>query len=276
MQEYYSPVGGLPGRDQLLTGRAIFTDAYAVIPRGVMTDIVTSRLPNWDMTRAWVLARPLTGFAETFSETILEIAQGGGSSKPEPDPDAEAVLFVLSGSGHLKADGEDFELAEGSYAYLAPGCEWSLLVGSNAAHPLKCVWIRKRYETIEGVAPPRSFVTRDQDVQPTSMPGYDGAWSTTRFVDPDDVAHDMHVNIVNFAPGASIPFAETHVMEHGLYMLHGKGVYRLNGDWVEVEAGDFLWLRAFCPQACYAGGPAPFRYLLYKNVNRHMPLSPGR
>jgi (S)-ureidoglycine aminohydrolase len=63
-------------------------------------------------------------------------------------------------------------------------------------------------------------------------------------------------------------------MEHGLYILQGKGLYLLNEDWVEVEAGDFLWLRAFCPQACYAGGPEPFRYLLYKDVNRHMPLRP--
>lgn len=31
-----------------------------------------------------------------------------------------------------------------------------------------------------------------------------------------------------------IPFAETHVMEHGLYVLEGKAVYRLNQDWVEV------------------------------------------
>ena len=74
-------------------------------------------------------------------------------------------------------------------------------------------------------------------------------------MDPDDLAHDMHVNIVTLQPGASIPFAETHVMEHGLFVLEGKAVYRLNDDWVEVEAGDFMWLRAFCPQACYAGGP---------------------
>ncbi len=79
----------------------------------------------------------------------------------------------------------------------------------------------------------------------------------------------MHVNIVTFEPGRAIPFAETHVMEHGLYVLEGKAVYRLNDDWVEVEAGDFMWLRAFCPQACYAGGPGRFRYLLYKDVNRH-------
>ena len=45
--------------------------------------------------------------------------------------------------------------------------------------------------------------------------------------------------------------------------------------WVEVEAGDFMWLRAFCPQACYAGGPGQFRYLLYKDVNRHARLSPS-
>ena len=96
-----------------------------------------------------------------------------------------------------------------------------------------------------------------------------GAWATTRFVDPADMRHDMHVTIVTFEPGGCIPFAETHVMEHGLYVLEGKAVYRLNKDWVEVEAGDFMWLRAFCPQACYAGGPGRFRYLLYKDVNRH-------
>ena len=79
---------------------------------------------------------------------------------------------------------------------------------------------------------------------------------------------------VTFEPGAVIPFAETHVMEHGLYVLEGKAVYRLNQDWVEVEAGDYMWLRAFCPQACYAGGPGKFRYLLYKDVNRHMKLKP--
>jgi (S)-ureidoglycine aminohydrolase len=104
------------------------------------------------------------------------------------------------------------------------------------------------------------------------MPNSNGAWFTKRFVDPEDLRHDMHVNIVTFQPGGVIPFAETHVMEHGIFILEGKAVYHLNQDWVEVEAGDFLWLRAFCPQACYAGGPGQFRYLLYKDVNRHMPF----
>jgi quercetin dioxygenase-like cupin family protein len=108
------------------------------------------------------------------------------------------------------------------------------------------------------------------------MPDTAERWGTTRFVDPDDLRHDAHVNIVTFQPGGTIPFEETHVMEHGLYVLEGKAVYKLNQDWVEVEAGDFMWLRAYCPQACYAAGPGPFRYLLYKDVNRHARLrGPG-
>jgi (S)-ureidoglycine aminohydrolase len=83
----------------------------------------------------------------------------------------------------------------------------------------------------------------------------------------------MHVNIVTFRPGGRIPFAETHVMEHGLYVLEGTARYLLNTDWVEVGPGDFMWLRAFCPQACVATGTGNFRYLLYKDVNRHPPLT---
>ncbi len=123
---------------------------------------------------------------------------------------------------------------------------------------------------------PAAFVTNERTIPPVAMPDTDGRWATTRFVDPDDTRHDMHVNIVTFLPGGVIPFEETHVMEHGLYVLQGKAVYRLNRDWVEVEAGDFMWLRAYCPQACYAAGPGPFRYLLYKDVNRHAKLrGPG-
>ena len=119
---------------------------------------------------------------------------------------------------------------------------------------------------------PGFIITNEKDITPASMPDTDGRWATTRFVDVADMRHDMHVTIVTLQPGTIIPFMETHVMEHGLYVLQGKGVYKLNNDWIEVEAGDYMWLRAFCPQACYAGGSEPFRYLLYKDMNRHANL----
>jgi (S)-ureidoglycine aminohydrolase len=268
---YYAPQGGLPDQDQLLTDRAMFTEAYAVIPRGTMTDIVTSYLPNWTDTRLWVLARPLSGFAETFSQYIVEVSAGGGSDLPEDNPEAEGVLFVVDGQMMLTIGDEEHKLETGGYAFLPPGARWSLR--NPGSDPLRFHWIRKAYQKVDGLEVPPAFVTNERDVEPIPMPGTDGAWVTARFADPADLRHDMHVNIVTFRPGAVIPFAETHVMEHGLYVLEGKAVYRLNTDWVEVQAGDFMWLRAFCPQACYAGGPGLFRYLLYKDVNRHMPLT---
>ncbi|NND22097.1 MAG: (S)-ureidoglycine aminohydrolase [Silicimonas sp.] len=271
---YFAPSGGHPPQEQLLTDRAMFTDAYAVIPKGTMQDIVTSFLPFWTGTRLWVLSRPLSGFAETFSQYIMEVAPGGGSDRPETDPGAECVLFVVEGSGSIGIDGDEHALSPGSYVYLPAGTPWTFRNDSDTA--VRFHWIRKAYEAVDGLPRPDVIVTNEQDIAPTPMPGTDGKWATTRFVDPTDMRHDMHVTIVTFEPGGVIPFAETHVMEHGLYVLEGKAVYRLNQDWVEVEAGDYMWLRAFCPQACYAGGPGRFRYLLYKDVNRHMALRPGR
>ena len=268
-QKYYFPTGGLPSQKDVMTQRAVFTEAYAVVPKGTMRDIVTSFLPHWHKTRAWVLARPLSGFAETFSQYIMEVSAGGGSQTPDMERRAQSVLFVTQGSGVLHLDGTAHALRAGSYAYIPSGVRWTLEAPEDC---LRFHWIRKLYVPVEGIAKPEAFVTHEADHELHLMPDTNGAWGTTRFVEPDDLRHDMHVNVVTFQPGGVIPFEETHVMEHGLYVLEGKAVYKLNQDWVEVEAGDFMWLRAFCPQACYAGGPEPFRYLLYKDVNRHMPL----
>ncbi|MCY4462526.1 MAG: bifunctional allantoicase/(S)-ureidoglycine aminohydrolase [Albidovulum sp.] len=263
---YGYPPGGLPPQTEIHTGRAVFSEAYAVIPSKVMRDNVTSRLPAWEGTRLWVLARPLSGFAETFSQYAVEVEDGGGSDRPESNSGAQGVLFITDGALDLALGEETRRLERGGYAYIPPGFDWR--VRNNYGRPCRFQWIRKIYERAEGLEAPEPFVASDAEVAPVAMPGAD-VWKTTRFVDPEDMRHDMHVNIVTLDPGGVIPFEETHVMEHGLYILEGKAVYRLNRDWVEVESGDFLWLRAFCPQACYAGGPGRFRYLLYKDVNRH-------
>jgi (S)-ureidoglycine aminohydrolase len=269
-QKYFAPTGGLPAQTELTTNRAVFTEAYAVLPRGTMRDIVTSYLPFWEQTRLWVIARPLSGFAETFSQYIVEVAPGGGSDRPEADSGAESVLFLMEGNLRITLDGETHDLEAGGYAFLPPGAAWT--VASTGDAHARFHWIRKAYQGVEGIDAPPAFFVHETDVPGIEMPDTKGAWTTQRFVEPTDLRHDMHVNIVNFEPGGAIPFPETHVMEHGIYVLEGKAVYLLNQDWVEVQEGDFMWLRAFCPQACYAGGPGRFRYLLYKDVNRHVPL----
>jgi (S)-ureidoglycine aminohydrolase len=225
---YATPAAGLPSQMALHTGRATFNEAYALIPRGVMRDIVTSYLPHWRETRLWVIARPLSGFAETFSQYIVEVAPGGGSERPEQNAEAEGVVFVVSGQLHLTIAGQPHVLKEGGYAFLPPGTHWAL--ANRTTEPASFHWVRKRYEVVEGIDIPTAFVTNEREQPIRWMPGTKDTWGTTRFVEPSDIRHDMHVNIVTLEPGAVIPFEETHVMEHGLYVLEGKAVYRLNRD----------------------------------------------
>ena len=251
-----TPEGGHPPQTQLLTDRAVFTEAYAVIPRGTMRDIVTSALPFWEGTRLWVLSRPLSGFAETFSQYIMEVQPGGGSDRPDTDTGAEGVPVRDRGPGRL-ADGRGRAPRAGSPGAL-PTCRRARTgpCGPRATSRRGSTGFRRLYEAVSpGSTCPRCWCRATMTSRPRPCRARRRRWATTRFVDPADLRHDMHVTIVTFQPGGVIPFAETHVMEHGLYVLEGKAVYRLNEDWVEVQEGDFMWLRAFCPQACYAGRP---------------------
>ncbi len=63
----------------------------------------------------------MTGFAETFAQSILEIAPGGGSDRPEPEATVQGVLFVVDGGVTVTLDGADHALSPGGYAYLPPG-----------------------------------------------------------------------------------------------------------------------------------------------------------
>lgn len=267
---YAFPTGGMPpSSDDPSQAGAVFTTAYAFIPGSVMRDNVASELPGWNATRAWILARPLSGFAESFAQYAVEVVPGGGSDSPEPDTGAEAGILVASGKMTLVVDDSRRTVGAGGYAYIPPGRPWSLRNDDTTA--LQFHWVRKRFVATAGLAPPDPILTSDAEV-PIEWIDSSESWGTTRFVDPSDLRHDMHVNIVTFEPGGRIPFAETHVMEHGIYILEGSAEYLLNRDWISVEAGDFLWLRAFCPQACIATGSGRFRYLLYKDVNRHPDL----
>ena len=83
--KYFSSLGGMPDPKSSLDERAVFTEAYIFIPKGCMRDIVASHFPDWEKTRCWILARPLSGHTETFSYYIMEISKDGGSKNPDRD-----------------------------------------------------------------------------------------------------------------------------------------------------------------------------------------------
>ena len=121
LQKYHIPKGGLPPQSQLLTDKAVFTPSYAVIPQGTMRDIVCSHLPFWHGMRMWVLARPMSGFAESFSHYIVELEAEGGSDRPETDASAEGALFVVGGAIVLTVAGKEQRLEEGGFGFIPAG-----------------------------------------------------------------------------------------------------------------------------------------------------------
>ncbi len=86
---------------------------------------------------------------------------------------------------------------------------------------------------------------------------------------PDEMSFDFAVNTMVYQPGAALSMVEMHVMEHGLMMLEGGGIYRLGDSWYPVTAGDFIWMAPWCPQWFGAIGKVPAKYLIYKDWNRH-------
>ncbi len=248
------------GQDQLLGSRTRVASRYAVLPR---EGIPFSRLPEWPQAQVRVLAGPALGAG--FVEYLLDLA-AGGSGAHAADQRIEFFLYVLSGGVTLSMDGRHHDLAAGGYAFISPTSDFRAL----ARDATSLLMLRKQYQEAAGVAPCSSFVGNQAEVPSSVYYGDPGA--RLQELIPNDLSFDMAMNIFTFDTGHSLPVTETHVMEHGLYMLQGKGVYYLGDSWMEVEATDFIWMGPFCPQSYYATGPVASRYIYYKNVNREIPL----
>ncbi len=236
------------------------TPRYAVLP---LEGIPFSRLPEWPEAQVRVLAGPALGAG--FAEYLLDLKAGHSGSHPA-DGRIEFFFYVLSGSITLEIEGRASKLGQGGFALASPRSRFR----AAANEETRLLLLRKQYEEAPGVPPSASLVGNQADVPCSAYYGDSGA--RLQELLPNDLSFDMAMNIFTFDTGHSLPVTETHVMEHGLYMLQGKGVYFLGDSWMEVEATDFIWMGPFCPQSYYATGPQASRYVYYKNVNREIPL----
>jgi (S)-ureidoglycine aminohydrolase len=176
-------------------------------------------------------------------------------------------FFVVSGCATINAAA----LARGGYAYVPPGSRFAVGVtpGSGGAAGTTLLIFRKTHEPLPASiehTPLTFFTGHEQDVVETPFLG--DTHARLKVLIPDTPAADMAVNIFTYDPGATLPFVESHVMEHGLLFLAGGGIYRLDEAWYPVTAGDVIWMAPYCPQWFIAAGPEPARYIYYKDVNR--------
>ena len=137
----------------------------------------------------------------------------------------------------------------------------------SAVSAARAAVIEKAYRPLGSTAAPAAFIGQEQEAPATFLGG--DPWLEVRALVPEDPAFDFRVNTMTYQPGASLPGVEIHVMEHGLLMLDGGGIYRLGGDWYPVGAGDFIWMGPYCPQWFGAIGKRPAKYLIYKDWDRY-------
>ena len=239
--------------------RSVVRSHYALLePSG----FVASPAPEWQNLRAYMVISPAMG--ARFAQRHLHFdGSGVGSGLTE---DEEFCAYVISGFGNATVDGKKRKLRPGSFVYVSPATHWKIQMSRGS----ELVLFSRHYESLGGIAPPASRMGDASDVKAQPFLGDPSA--RLQVLLPDLPEFDMAVNIFTYDPGATLPMVETHIMEHGLVMLAGQGIYRLGDDWHPVRAGDVIWMRAYCPQWFVAMGKEPAQYLYYKDVNRPPPL----
>jgi len=213
---------------------------------------VRAPLPGMRNATAIIHAAPAIGAGFTQYSVELEC---DGSFRTGP---AQSFVYVLQGRLGLA----ETSLSHGQYAWLPP--DRVTVIASE--QPARVVVIEKPHSSWNGIVPPP--LTGDERLVPGKPLAGDESVQV-RILLPDDPAFDCAVNTMTYQPGATLPAVEIHVMEHGLLMLEGEGIYRLGEHWYPVTAGDFIWMAPYCPQWFGALGKVPAKYLIYKDWNRH-------
>jgi len=171
--------------------------------------------------------------------------------------------YLLSGDATVSVGRAKQKIGAGFYFYAPAGKTWSLTAPSPGS---QVMLFQKKYVPLAGTPAPKAIIGDSAKVKGGPFLGDPAA--NLQVLLPDAPAFDMAVNIFAYQPGGHLPFVEVHVMEHGLVMLGGQGVYRLEDSWYPVQAGDVIWMAPYCAQWFVAMGKTPASYLYYKDVNR--------
>ncbi len=243
----------------LVHSRTRVAPRYALMP---LEGYPVSKLPSWPGAEVRVLASPALG--ANFVQYLIDLPATARGQFPA-DERIETFSYVLSGRGEHREGGRaKRQVIPGSFAFTPPRTANEFY----APEPMRLMVFQKRYQASPGIALFNAIHGNESDV--SGIPWADTDKIKLQTLIPDDFQYDMAMNIFTFTPGFGLPIVETHVMEHGLLFLQGKGVYRLGDEWMEVEKDDFIWMGPYCPQSFYAAGEHPAKYIYYKDVNREI------
>lgn len=222
---------------------------------------VRTTLPGMSKAAAVVHVSPALGAA--FTQYTAEF-EAGGELGPAL---AQRFLYVLEGTIHVEFNGEQKQLGSRGFAYLPEKTSHRITAGEAS----RVAVIEKSYQLLGSSPVPHAIVSSEDAIASHAL--NDDPDLQVKCLLPDEPSFDFAVNTMTYQPGAALSMVEMHIVEHGLLMLDGGGIYRLGDSWYPVTAGDFIWMGPWCPQWFGAIGKKPAKYLIYKDWNRH-PLAP--
>ena len=223
---------------------------------------VRTALPGMTRCSAIVHVGPASG--AKFTQYTAEFESGGELGAAT----AQRFLYLLEGEVVLESSGKKTALVPRGYAYLPESSRHRIV----ATQKSRVAVIEKVYQPVASLETPGVIVSSEDQVSSDALDGDENLH--VKCLLPDTMSFDFAVNTMVYQPGAALSMVEMHVMEHGLLMLEGGGIYRLDDAWHPVTAGDFIWMSPWCPQCFGAIGKVPAKYLIYKDWNRH-PLAAG-
>ena len=220
---------------------------------------VKSVVPGITGAATIILINPAMG--ARFTQVMVTFEAGGSAHFPAND--LETAGYFETGGGTLVVGAIRQEVAAGAYFFAPAGEPWSITAPKAGT---RVTLFQKKYQPLGGFTEPEAIIGNEANVPGQPFLGDPDA--RLQVLLPDGPSFDLAMNIFTYQPGATLPFVETHVMEHGLLMLGGQGVYRLEDSWYPVAGGDVIWMAPVCPQWFVAMGKTPASYLYYKDVNR--------
>lgn len=212
--------------------------------------------PEWANAELVYLITPQMG-----ARLSMALIEASGEGQAPANPGIARFAFVISGELALQGPEGEKRLGAEDYAFLPASSEVSIRYGRGAR-----VALTEWKPVPGGDATSREIVGHAAERAGVPLRGDDRLMVQKLL--PAGADFDIEFNLMSFEPGASLPYVESHFMEHGLLFLDGGGVYRLDDQWYPVKAGDAIWMGPHVPQWFGALGRARSRYLICKNYNR--------
>lgn len=246
-------------KDILATRSVIKNRKYAVIPKD---GLVNNVIPYFEKCRTSILATPKIG-ASFIEYVVTAEPQGCTNEDFGTGKDVESFIFVIEGTLDVHVGDDQYQLKDGGYLYSKPGEGFGFV--NNTDQEVKFLLYKQTFEAYKDLEPER-VVGNVNEMEYEIYADMENVFIKDLL--PTDIRFDMNMHILAFDPGGCHPFVETHVQEHGAYVLGGEGVYLLDNDWMPIKKDDFIWFGPYVTQAAYGVGREKFYYIYSKDCNR--------